>query len=407
MTQTTLQAAKESFSQYIPTGDFDVISIKDNGSPLLSILTLPGRTMEEDGTYSKEFGMQEKSWSGGITFKWDEEDDFVRFYQLDGAIADGTTTTIGLDSNVGINVNMVFIVPTTGEQMKVTAVDNSGGTDITVLRGFGTTAAAAIADNAYIMRTSSAFATGEAGTEDYNVTVVPVTNYIQKFITPITSNDCTNFIAENPNLPENHRHWFLNKVRDHRKDIEFAFMFGQKKLSSDGKTGTTEGLIEYARRSGNIGDIHTTPTAIGFEDAIRDIFRSGDATMRYAFAGTRARALLGSLFVSRIRQMNNVDFVSLRFSELELSTGQVIRFMTHALMDDRSGYAGYVVLFDPSQLKMVYPTGYLASGESVNGKTANHYRADVSNHATQRWDIVSFYGLQGANAGTAALVRVV
>lgn len=407
MTQTTLQETKESFSQYIPTGDFDVISIKDNGSPFLSVLTLPGRQMEENGTYKKDFGIQEKSWSGGITFTWDEEDDFVRFFTVnDGTGLNSSDTTVVLDSNVGLNANMILIVPSTGEQLKVASV-NANGTDIVVVRGFGTTAAANIADNATLMRTSSAFAVGEAGTEDYNIEMTPVSNYIQKFITPITSDDATNFIAENPNLPEKHRHWFLNKVRDHRKDIEFAFMFGQKKLSSDGKTGVTEGLIEYARRSGNVADLSGGVTAIGFENAIRDVFRKGDTSMRYAFAGTRARATLGNLFSTRIRQMNSVDFVSLRFTELELSTGEVIRFMTHALMDDRSGYAGYVVLFDPTQLKMVYPVGNLPSGEAVNGKTQNHYRADVSHHSSQRWDIVSYYGLQTANAGTAALVRVV
>jgi len=403
----TLKETKESFSQYIPTGDFDVISIKDNGSPLLSVLTLPGRDMQENGTYKKDFGLQEKSWSGGITFTWDEEDDFVRFFTVNDASGLNTSdTTVVLDTNVGLTAKMILIVPSTGEQLQITSV-NANGTDIVVVRNFGTTAAADIADNATLMRTSSAFACGEAGTEDYNIEMTPKSNYIQKFITPITSTDCTNFIADNPNLKENHRHWFLNKVRDHRKDIELAFMFGQKKLSSNGQTGTTEGLIEYARRSGNVADLSGAVTAIGFENAIRDVFRKGDTSRRYAFAGSRARATIGNLFTTRIRQMTSVDFVSLRFSELEISTGETVRFMTHALMDDRSGYAGYVVLFDPTQLKMVYPKGTLPSGEEVNGKTQNHYRSDVSHHSSQRWDIVSYYGLQGANAGTAALIRVV
>ena len=65
--------------------------------------------------------------------------------QLNGAIASGATTSFTVDSTANVLAGMVFQNPTTRENVLVTAVPDA--VTLTVARGIGTVAAAALADN--------------------------------------------------------------------------------------------------------------------------------------------------------------------------------------------------------------------------------------------------------------------
>ena len=77
---------------------------------------------------------------------WDDDKHWNRTVALASAVADGTTTTFTLSAAdaATIVVNQVLKVASTGEQVLVTAKPSS--TTLTVIRAFGTTAAAAIAN---------------------------------------------------------------------------------------------------------------------------------------------------------------------------------------------------------------------------------------------------------------------
>jgi hypothetical protein len=95
------------------------------------------------------------------------------FVQLNGAIADGVTTTFTVDNVTDITVGDLLRVDTTGEIVLVTAIPTS--TSLTVQRGVGTVAAAAIADNVQLYTVGNAF---EQGSVRPNAVAIIATRYI-------------------------------------------------------------------------------------------------------------------------------------------------------------------------------------------------------------------------------------
>ncbi len=147
----TVAAMYESLDS-IKEDEVDVVSIAPESSPLYTVLAMPGRE-GVNGNYDV-MGMGEMTWSNGHKWFGKEVDENTKVFQLNGAIADGVDTTWTLDSTDGLIANAILNVPSTGEQVKVASVTNA--TDIVVVRGYGTVAAAAIADNAklYFISTS-------------------------------------------------------------------------------------------------------------------------------------------------------------------------------------------------------------------------------------------------------------
>lgn len=182
---------------------------------------------------------------------WDEPNDIIRV-RLNGALTNVATTVV-VDSGdptatfpdggdaAGANVGWGLarhLKPgdllmeerpaepaiQTNEIMMVTAV--ASDTSFTVTRGVAGTTGVAIGDNAYLIKIGSAYEEGSAAPAGTSRNPVKYFNYTQIFKTAYEATRTANKTkARTGNVIENDK---KRKVWDHSRDLELAFMFGQK-----------------------------------------------------------------------------------------------------------------------------------------------------------------------------------
>lgn len=347
--------------------EVDVVSIAPEGSPLYAVFTMPARK-QVNGSYD-QMGFREKVWSKDHKWIGKEVDENTKVFTLDGAIADGVDTTWTLDSTDGLIANAILNVPSTGEQVKVASVDSA--TAITVVRGYGTVSAAAIADNAALYFVSTSVPTGTASVGAVAVAATEVDNEIQKIVTTVTSTDYEDFLnrysaAEGTEVGS----FMSHSMREHAKRIELAMLVGQKKYDSTNKQGTMEGVYELAKRSGNVSDLSGGLTKANLIAALRPCFRYGVNTqVRYAFCGADALDKIALLFDANLIKNDSVENTSYKFSKLELPGGEEVRFIRHPFMTTDLGLNKKVIVLSPEEISVVYAAGKSVSGASVSGKT--------------------------------------
>lgn len=189
------------------------------------------------------------------------------YAQLNGAIANGTATTFTVDDSTMLLPGMLLRVNTTGENVLVTAVPT--GTTVTVQRGVGTVAAAAIADDVQLYQVGNAFEEGSAAPTAMNIQPVRITNLTQIFRNAWAVTDTvrqTMMIAGEGNVAESK----MDAAAFHAADIEKGLIFGQKSSGTlNGKPfRTMDGLISV------IGNLSYYPSSY----SSANVFTAGSTT---------------------------------------------------------------------------------------------------------------------------------
>jgi hypothetical protein len=401
----------------LPTEDIDIVSIATKGSPLLSIIATSARK-RIDGTYSSEFSIRERFWTHGMEYKFKEYDDFSEFFTL-AAPAAAAATVLTLTSNAGIVVGQIMINSITGEQVRVTAVDTVGGTDITVQRGFGTTVAAAMLAGETIMLVSVALGCGCVGTDDVAVTARDQNNYFQKLVTTLRSTDCLNFINNDianisimdaPGLAQGKLFFVAHKALEHAKQFEKALLYSQKNWDATSSIGTPEGIHQLTLRSGNVADISAAPTLANLTAALTPVFKHGNPDMRYLLIGENVDPVLYSIIEAYKLQQHGCcdmafDGIDMSFTEIKLIGGQRIRVVRHPYMGIGTPLANFGLVLDPTQLKLVYSLGQDLMGQKVDGTTKLVKVDNESNYACQVYNMVTYFSLHNGNAQAHGIIK--
>lgn len=148
------------------------------------------------------------------------------YAQLNGAIADGVTTAFTVDDSSLILPGMLLRAASTGEQVRVTAVGSA--TSITVTRGFGTTAAAAIADNVVLYAVGTAHIEGSDRPTEFSNNIVAVSNFTQIFRNAwaVTGSAAAVQVIVGKKPETDNR---MQCADYHSRDIESQMILGQKK----------------------------------------------------------------------------------------------------------------------------------------------------------------------------------
>lgn len=398
----------------VVTGDVDVISIVTEGCPLLTVIAQSSR-QRINGAYTG-MGMRERFWTRGYTFFFKEVGDYPEYFTVNGGI-NSSATTLVVDDTDGLVKGSVLLNPTSGEMIRVSATVASA-TDVTITRAFGTVVAASVADDEvlYLISVSTDF--GAVGTNEVNKEAVEQTNYFEKITTTFTRDDLENFSVD----PLYEMKWenaqkvadmFVNdKLIEHAKQIEKSLLFSQKKWDSVNKIGKMEGLIRLAIRGGINEDISTAPTLSNFIDTVKETYKAGSSTIKYALVGEDCESVLMNMIEAYKIENHGIanyalDGVNLTFKEIILPAGQIIRLIRHPYMTTESGYGGHVLIIDPTQLELVYMKGRDAEGRPVDGMTRLEKVTSESNYATQQFDIVTYISLKNANASSHGLVQLV
>ena len=219
---------------------------------------------------------------------------------LNGAIASGATTSFVVLATGDLNVGDMLLVQSTGETVLVTAIPNA--TTLTVTRGVGTVAAAAIATSVILYSIGNAFEEGSTRPSAVNIVAERYVNYTQIFR---NSWAVTKTAAAIPQIAG--AGYVSESKQDcaalHAMAIEKALFFGQKFMgTSKGQPlHTQEGIIARvtAAAPGNIITLGATTNWTQLEAALDPTLQTvtdpKGGNIRTMFVGGTARRVIHNI----------------------------------------------------------------------------------------------------------------
>lgn len=339
----TTDLAKKSFAGFIT-------KLMPNGqAPLFGITSM----LKEETAYQYEHGFFSKTM-------------IFPSVQLDGAVADGAATSFTVDSTDNIVPGMVLRVDSTGENVLVTAVPDS--TTLTVRRGFGTVAAAAIADDVKLWMVGNAYEEASLRPQQLMILPVRVTNYTQIFRnTWVVSGTAmaTSVIAGGTPDAENRQ----DCAMFHAIDIEKALIYGQKYQGTYNSQPihAMDGLINriLTDAAGNITTLGATTNWTQLEAALDPVFAQvtdpKNPSMRVLFVGGIARRVIHAIcrLNSTYYIQGNTTEWGLQFDTIKTPRG-TFNIVEHPLLNAYGAtttWAKMAIAMDLSSYGLAYMQG--------------------------------------------------
>lgn len=309
-----------------------------------------------------------------------------------GAAALSTDTTLTVVNTANVLPGMIMQVAATQENIIINSVTDA--THVSVTRGVGTVAAAAISNAATLNQIGNAYE--EASTRPNSLLINPVriTNLTQIFRNTWAISDtlrATIMIAGETNEAESRQ----DCAAFHAADIEKALFFGQK--SQGTRNGqpfrTMDGLINIVGNLSyypssyaavNINTAGATTNYTQLEGFLDPMFNQATdpkvANERVLFVGGQARRVL-----NKIGQLNGTYFISdgqtsygLQFSTFKTSRGQ-FRMIEHPLFNSNATWQKMAVGVDLSTFRVAYLGDRKTQNKEFNmdGKEANDNGIDA------------------------------
>lgn len=299
--------------------------------------------------------------------------------QIDGAIADGTTTTFTVDSTTNILPGMIMRAQSTGEQLVINSVVSA--TQVTVGRGVGTTAAAAIADNVKLYQIGNAFEESSIRPNALQINPVRITNLTQIFRNTWAlsgSAQATQVIAGESPVAENRQ----DCAAFHAADIEKALFFGEKFSSTrngqpfrkmDGLTAILSNLTYYppSYSAVNVTALGATTTFTQLQTALDPVFNQvtdpKGGNDRIFFVGSTMRKVINEIgrLNGQYQIMDGQTSYGLQFSQFKLARG-TFRMIEHPLFNSNADWAKYGVAVDLATFRVAYLNGRKTKKEEFN-----------------------------------------
>jgi len=316
---------------------------------------------------------------------------------------DTTSQTTGISGSKYVRKGTVLLVESTGEHLYVTT-DPTTDTSVVVTRGFGTTAAAAIADNAWLTIIGTAHEHGGAVATAQNYTPTQMTNYCQIFketvnLTKSAAN--INTLRSGDEYKDQKRRAMENYAI--RK--EMAYLFGELKATTGTKSQplyTTRGIkatIEtYA--SDNIITGVGNFTERQWDNWVRQVFTYGSES-KLLLAGNTFLMALDTMAKNggiKMQTTPKEQTYGMSLSTLVTSSGE-LQVKSHPLFNVHPVYSGCGFILDMENISEVdfratkynkdLPTSddmildeYIGeSGIKVKSVRANMYIAGVTGFA--------------------------
>lgn len=296
---------------------------------------------------------------------------FVKTTSTAGDLVGATTLTIG--STTGMTPGMVLHNTRTRENIRINTV--ASGTTITVTRGFGRVAAAAInaADN--FIQVGTAFAEGSTRPSARQLATTYVANYTQIFRNAWGLTDTARASMSEmgySNIAESRK----DCAMFHSVDIESAILYGQPEMDTSGAQPihATQGIIDaiYQYAPANINAAGATTTYDQLVALVEEAWTySTDAAnpkSRAAFGDSVAIKVLHQIarLSGQIEIMQSETSFGMQFTKFKFYKGE-INFVEHPLMNALSTTAtGNLLVMDLPALKLAYMDGRDTVAEEYN-----------------------------------------
>lgn len=334
---------------------------------------------------------------------------------LDAAVADGVATTFTVASTANIVPGMILRAQSTGECVIVNTVPSS--TSITVTRGVGTVAAAAIANDVNLYQVGNAFEEGSTRPSAVSIQAVRVTNLTQIFRNSWALTDtarATQVIAGDTNVAESR----AECAAFHAVDIEKSLFFGQKFSGTRNSQPfrTMDGLINQVtiNAAANVNTAAATTNYTQLEALLDLCFNTVTdpkvANERVLFCGGAAKRVLNNIgrLNGTYQLVDGQTSYGLQFSSFKTSRG-TFRMIEHPLFNSNTDWAKMAVAVDLSSFNLAYlgdrktvSSEYGTSGQAiengidaVGGSLTTELTCLVKNPAAN----AVIYGLTAAAAG--------
>lgn len=349
-TRTTLNIEQ---SRRIPDVDDKIYILEPNESPLTAFLTQVGKIGDGGGkfkgtalqkrvVYNPEFTEYEDQYSG----VWAQINNGAGY-----AAGDTALVVDNPGAAIFTKYDLVKVVRT-GEIMRVTAVNYSTNT-LTVTRGAGATAAAAIVDNDWLLIIGPAFEEGSKSGDSNTTKLVKVTNYTQifktKFGVTLTQDASKLYPAE---VAKDLKYLRAKNGIEHAKKIERAYWFGEKKevVGPDNKPlRLTGGIVEAINAAGNVQDEASSGlTESEFRNFLRDYAFKFGSSEKYFFCGNIVLGYLESFSASKLQVVPGEKTFGVEVRKWISSFGS-LNVVRHPMFDNQ--FAGMGAVLDLSTVK--------------------------------------------------------
>lgn len=294
-----------------------------------------------------------KSSAHNTTIQWAEDALKSRIDLINDAtppVAADTVWTV--DDGTKFAAQDIVKVTRTKETVRVT---NVSGNDLTVVRSVGAVAAANLQDDDELYILGSARMEGDVSRAARSDNPDVISNYLQ-------------IIRNEVEMTETQRHsaqytrpqdwpYQLKKIRiEHLKDIELAFLLGEKSEDTSGSHArrTTGGALEFATQNQTAAGGALSETE--FFGALRTPFRYG-RQVKTVFAAPLVLEVLNTYPRSKIQVPDqNIDTYGVDVKRFQSPFGAV-NVVPHWLLGDSSLYSGYAIGLDLSLIRYRYLSG--------------------------------------------------
>jgi hypothetical protein len=239
----------------------------------------------------------------------------------------------------------------TGEQMRVSSVSSN---TLTVVRGWGTTAATTITDNDVLLILGNANAEGASVRAALTNQSVKKENYTQIFREPIDvtgTNDATEYYAGANDLATLRK----EHLNVHMRDIERSFFFGEKK--EDTATAATPIRATGGARNAITTNVltQTDLTNPEFEGWVRDLFKQG-GDKKMGFLSPLIASAVSSWANGKLQMFPKDKTYGIAITEY-LSIHGTLNFVVEKLFAENTTWNGYAFGFDMANLGYRYLSG--------------------------------------------------
>ncbi len=312
-----------------------------NDGPLVTFLKLAKK--DKRVVYNPKFEWLEDDLIAGIT----------NINYSDGYLS--SATSIAVDDGSIVRVGDILHLPATGENLLVTAVASNS---LTVTRGYGSTSADAIADDAVVLNLGPAMPENSSLRASISTQESHKYNYTQIFRTPISLSATE--AASSLHGGKDRAYQRRKASLEHKRDIARAMYFGQRKEDLSGTTPrrVMGGLLEFMADSDTCAfDSSTKPlTYRNFDNYV--------AQPAFAHGGREKLLIAGPYLASAInnwaenRLVTNVDSETtygIRVKDLITTYGE-LKVIYDPLLA-AGGYNGYGMIIDPDNLRYVHLDG--------------------------------------------------
>lgn len=289
---------------------------------------------------------------------------------INGAIGSGAVTSFTVLSTANVLVGDMFRVQSTGEVIRVSAVVS--GTVLTVARGIGQVAAAAIADTVVLYSIGNAHEQGSVRPASRLMNPIRVMNNTQIFRNswqlPGTLTAIATIVGNS--LPEESRDdcGFF-----HGADIEKAMIFGQKsgQIINGQYCTTLDGVVEVVRRLAPAGNTTTASATTNYsqlQNMLEPAFNTivaGQGTMdRVLFVGGTARRVIGDIgrLNGTYQIVEGTTSFGLQYSSFKTTRG-TFRMIEHPILNSNIDWAKMAIAVHLPSLKVLYLRGRRTSNQ--------------------------------------------